>query len=226
MPNRTIAHSITPKDALQLLREGNFRFVNNLAINHDMLELVNATKDDQWPFAAILSCMDSRTAAEVVFNLGLGDIFSVRIGGNVISPNVLGSLEYAVAVAGSKLILVLGHTGCGAVRGACDNVKLGHITTLLEHIHPAVEEESTIKENRNGSNPGFVNAVARINVRNTVQEMIRESSIIRDMAAKGEIGIVPAMYDVATGLVTFFEDEALLKVATANHDAAKDVLPK
>ena len=119
-----------------------------------------------------------------------------------------------------------GHTGCGAVRGACDNVKLGHITTLLEHIHPAVEEESTIKENRNGSNPGFVNAVARINVRNTVQEMIRESSIIRDMAAKGEIGIVPAMYDVATGLVTFFEDEALLKEATANHDAAKDVLPK
>lgn len=226
MPTRTISHDITPKDALNLLKEGNFRFVNNLAINHDMLELVNITKDGQWPFAAILSCMDSRTAAEVVFNLGLGDIFSVRIGGNVISPNVLGSLEYAVAVAGSKLIVVLGHTGCGAVKGACDNVKLGHITTLLEHIHPAVEEESTVKEQRNGDNPAFVNAVARINVRNTVQEMINESPIIRDMAMKGQIGIVPAMYDIATGKVTFFEDEALLKDIAVSSDAVSNETSK
>jgi carbonic anhydrase len=127
-----IPHEISPLGALRILKEGNFRFVNNLKKNHDLLEQMNQTKDGQWPFAAILSCMDSRTSAELIFDQGLGEIFSIRIAGNVISENVLGSLEYALAVAGSKLIVVLGHTNCGAIRGACDNVELGHLTTLLQ----------------------------------------------------------------------------------------------
>lgn len=200
-----IPQDITPAGAIQLLREGNYRFVNNLKMNRDMLEQVNATKDGQWPFAAILSCMDSRTSAELIFDLGLGDIFSIRIAGNVTSENVLGSLEFAMAVAGSKLIVVLGHTNCGAIKGACDNVELGNLSKLLHHIKPAVAQETTTKENRTGKNLAFVNEVAKLNVHHTVKEIIAGSDIIADLLKKGSIDMVPAMYDIATGEVSFYD---------------------
>src|ERR1043165_5439502 len=195
----SIPQDISPKGALQRLKEGNFRFVNNLKLNRDLLEQVNDTKDGQWPFAAILSCMDSRTSAELIFDQGLGDIFSIRIAGNIISPGILGSLEYATAVAGSKLILVLGHTNCGAIKGACDDVKFGHLTQLLEQIKPAVEQEKHTKENRTSHNPEFVDSVAKINVHNSAKEILERSAVIREMVMKGELGLVPAMYNIATG---------------------------
>ena len=200
-----IPQDITPASAIQLLRDGNYWFVNNLKLNRDLLEQVNATKDGQWPFAAILSCMDSRTSAELIFDLGLGDIFSIRIAGNVTSENVLGSLEFATAVAGSKLIVVLGHTNCGAIKGACDNVELGNLSKLLHHIKPAVAQETTTKENRTGKNPEFVNEVAKLNVHHTVKEIIDGSEIIADLLKKGTIDMVPAMYDIATGEVSFYD---------------------
>ncbi len=200
-----IPQDITPSAAIKLLKDGNYRFVNNLKMNRDLLEQVNFTKDGQWPFAAILSCMDSRTSAELIFDLGLGDIFSIRIAGNVTSENVLGSLEFATAVAGSKLIVVLGHTNCGAIKGACDNVELGNLSKLLKHIKPAVEQETATKENRTGKNTEFVNEVAKLNVLHTVKEIIAGSEIIADLLQKGTIDIVPAMYDIATGEVSFYD---------------------
>jgi carbonic anhydrase len=200
---------LTPQQALEFLKEGNERFLNNLSKNRDNLEIVNLTKDGQWPFAAILSCMDSRTSVELIFDQGLGDVFSIRIAGNISSENIVGSLEYATAIAGSKLILVLGHTGCGAVKGACDNVEFGNLTGLLKKIKPSVEEETSITEDRTGSNPAFVNAVAEINVKNTVKEILASSTAIRELVEKGEIGIASAMYNISTGKVSFTEENAL-----------------
>ena len=206
-----VPQDITPGGAIQRLKEGNFRFINNLKLNRDLLEQVNDTKDGQWPFAAILSCMDSRTSAELIFDQGLGDIFSIRIAGNVITPGILGSLEYATAVAGSKLILVLGHTGCGAIKGACDNVQLGNLTTLLQKIRPAVELENTVIEERSSSNPEFVNAVSRINVHSSVSQIMHYSDVIRELVSDEKVAIVPAMYDVATGHVTFYDTDIFPK---------------
>ncbi|HRO41783.1 MAG TPA: carbonic anhydrase family protein [Flavipsychrobacter sp.] len=207
----SISKDITPQDALQRLKEGNFRFVSNLKMNRNLLEQVNETKDGQWPFAAILSCMDSRTSAELLFDQGLGDIFSIRIAGNIISPGILGSLEFATAVAGSKLILVLGHTGCGAIKGACDDVQLGHLTSLLQKIKPAVQSEDTIKNNRSSKNAEFVDAVAKLNVHNSVNQIVNHSETIRNLVAEGKVAIVPAMYDVATGHVTFYDEDIFLE---------------
>jgi carbonic anhydrase len=203
-------NELTPGEALQILKEGNFRFLNNLSRNRNLLELVNETKDDQWPFAAILSCMDSRTSAELIFDQGLGDIFSVRIAGNITSENIAGSLEYATAVAGSKLILVLGHTNCGAIKGACDDVKMGNLTALLGKIIPSVREETSFTENRTSKNTDFVNTVAEINVKNTVKEILHMSPTIRELVENGAIGIASAMYDISTGQVTFHEAEAIV----------------
>jgi carbonic anhydrase len=207
-----IPQDLTPAGALKRLQDGNYRFINNLKLNRNLLELVNDTKDGQWPFAAILSCMDSRTSAELVFDQGLGDVFSIRIGGNVITPGILGSLEYATAVAGSKLILVLGHTNCGAVKGACDNVQFGHLTSLLDKIKPSVNKVHPTKGDRNSTNASFVNDVAKVNVYNSIQQIMEQSEVIRDLVDKGQVGLVPAMYDVATGKVTFFEQEARIKM--------------
>lgn len=212
-----IPHSITPEQALQMLKDGNYRFVNNLKVNRDLLEQVNETKDNQWPFAVILSCIDSRISAELVFDQGLGDIFSVRIAGNVISDYILGSLEFATAVAGSKLIVVLGHTNCGAVKGACDDVQMGHLTSLLEKIKPAVEAETTYTHDRNGRNASFVDEVARLNVHNSVREIMSRSSIIRDLVHQQTVNIVPAMYDIATGEVAFQEIHDLVTHLSSAH---------
>ena len=197
---------MTPEIALKLLKDGNERFTGGLSANRDLLQKVKETQHEQNPFAAILSCMDSRAPAELIFDQGIGDIFNIRIAGNVISPYVLGSLEYAIAVAGSKLILVMGHTNCGAIKGACDDVKMGNLTGLLEQIKDSVAHEHTVTENRTGHNMEFVNKVSLLNVQHTVTQMQEQSEIIRDFAERGKIKIVPAMYDIATGKVAFHHE--------------------
>ena len=147
--------AIPPGLAIELLKEGNKRFINNLKVNRNLLQQANETSDGQHPFAVILSCIDSRTSAELIFDQGLGDVFSVRIAGNIINEDILGSMEFGCKVAGSKIIVVLGHTKCGAVKGACDHVEMGNLTALLSKIQPAVYDENTVKENRNSGNAEF-----------------------------------------------------------------------
>ena len=201
---KEIQSTITPSMALELLEEGNKRFVNNLKVNRNLLQQANETSDGQHPFAVILSCIDSRTSAELIFDQGLGDIFSVRIAGNIINEDILGSMEFACKVAGSKIIVVLGHTKCGAIKGACDHVEMGNLTALLSKIRPAVDDEIETNENRNSSNSTFVENVARINVQRTVRSVIERSPILKDMIKKGEIGIVGGTHDITNGQVTFF----------------------
>jgi carbonic anhydrase len=194
--------------------------VQNLKVNRNLLHQVNETRDGQWPFAVILSCIDSRTSAELIFDQGLGDIFSIRIAGNVINDDILGSMEFACKVAGSKFILVLGHTKCGAIKGACDQARMGHLSTLLSKIDPAISEETTTKENRTAGNAAFVENVARLNVKRSVQEILNRSGIIREMVEIGEIGIAGAMYDVGSGKVEIYDATVIVKehpeVETAN----------
>lgn len=207
--------SVTPALALQFLREGNARFVNNLRASRDLLQQANATRDGQWPFATIVSCIDSRTSAELIFDQGLGDIFSVRIAGNVINTDIIGSLEFACHVAGSKLIVVLGHTSCGAIKGACDHVELGNLTELLSKIQPAVYEENQTPDpaQRNSQNAAFVENVADLNVRRSVRSIVNRSPILERLIAAGKVGIIGGKHDLASGEVSFFEDTWL-------HDAA------
>jgi len=198
--------TITPERAVEFLKEGNDRFVRNLKANRNLLEQVNETRDGQWPFATILSCIDSRTSAELVFDQGLGDIFSIRLAGNVLSEAVLGSMEFACKLAGSRVIVVLGHTNCGAVKGACDNVQMGNLTTLLNLIQPSVYLERSVTENRTSKNIEFVNKVAYIQVRRTVEGVVERSLILREMIEQGALGLIGAMYDVSTGAVHFLPD--------------------
>jgi len=202
--------NLTPEQTLQLLKQGNNRFVDNLKIDRNHLQQVNETSDGQWPMAAIVSCMDSRTSAELIFDQGLGDIFSIRLAGAVISDNVLGSLEYACKVAGSKFIVVLGHTKCGAIKGACDHVEMGNLTGLLNKISPAVYAEKTIRENRNSHNHAFVDAVTKLHTERSVKAVLEQSMILREMILNGEVGIIGALYDVETGVVTFLDHTQVL----------------
>ncbi len=200
----------TPQMALEFLRAGNHRFINSLKSNRNLLQQVNETRDGQFPFAAVLSCIDSRTSAELIFDQGLGEIFSIRIAGNVINEDILGSMEFACNIAGSKLIVILGHSKCGAIRGACDNVQLGNLTTLLNKIQPSVYYERTISENRTAENAEFVEKVSRIQVKRSVEEIIERSVILREMIENGEIGLIGALYDVETGRVEFLEETLML----------------
>jgi len=202
--------AITPAMALELLKEGNKRFVNNLKVNRNLLQQANETSDGQHPFAIILSCIDSRTSAELIFDQGLGDIFSVRIAGNIINEDILGSMEFACKVAGSKFIVVLGHTKCGAVKGACDHVEMGNLTALLSKLQPAVYDEKTERENRNSANDGFVEKVSAINVKRTVHAILERSPILKEMLDKGSIGIIGGTHDITTGTVTFYEDTLIV----------------
>ena len=204
---KEIQDSITPKMALEILKEGNKRFVNNLKANRNLLQQANETSEGQHPFAVILSCIDSRTSAELIFDQGLGDVFSVRIAGNVINEDILGSMEFACKIAGSKIIVVLGHTSCGAVKGACDHVEMGNLTALLSKIQPAVYDEKTEQENRNSSNYEFVEKVAVINIKRTVQGIMERSPILKEMIEKEEIGIIGGSHDIKSGEVVFFENE-------------------
>jgi carbonic anhydrase len=199
--------TMTPQKSLQYLKEGNQRFQNNLKANRNLLEQVNDTSDGQFPFATILSCIDSRVSAELVFDQGLGDIFSVRIAGNFVNEDILGSMEFACKLAGTKLIVVLGHTSCGAVKGACDDAKMGNLTKLIEKITPAVNAVPEPKDAslRNSKNLDFVDNVAEKNVLLTIDRIHAESPILTEMEKNGEILIVGAMYDINTGEVKFFE---------------------
>lgn len=208
--NKELQQQITPEQTLEILKQGNARFVSNLKYNRNLLEQVNDTRDGQWPIAAILSCMDSRTSAELIFDQGLGDIFSIRIAGNVVNEDILGSMEFACKVAGSKFIVVLGHTRCGAIKGACDHVQLGNLSSLLAKIEPSIQAETETTENRSSSNPVFVENVANLNVHKSVRDILDNSPVIRELVQEGRIGIIGAMYDVASGKVAFYEDSKIL----------------
>ncbi len=202
--------AITPAKALAILKEGNNRFMNNLKANRNLLQQANETSDGQHPFAVILSCIDSRTSAELIFDQGLGDIFSARIAGNVVNEDILGSMEFACKVAGSKIIVVLGHSKCGAVKGACDHVEMGNLTALLSKIQPAVYDENTEKENRTSKNDAFVEKVSAINIKRSVTAIMERSPILKEMIEKGEIGIVGGTHDITNGEVTFYDDAMVI----------------
>lgn len=202
--------AITPLMALELLKEGNKRFLNNLKFNRNLLQQANETSDGQHPFAVILSCIDSRTSAELIFDQGLGDVFSIRIAGNIINEDILGSMEFGCKVAGAKIIVVLGHTKCGAVKGACDHVEMGNLTALLTKIRPAVDDESVTKENRNSKNADFVENVAAINVKRTVKSITERSPILKELLDSGQIGIVGGTHDITTGEITFYPETMFL----------------
>ena len=196
---------MTPEKALVALKEGNARFQNNQKVTRDLMEQVKDTSGGQYPFATILSCIDSRVSAELIFDQGIGDIFSVRIAGNFTNPDILGSMEFACKLAGTKLIVVLGHTACGAVKGACDSARLGNLSGLIEKIEPAVEavKEPADPALRNSSNSKFVDEVAQKNVQMTIENIRLDSPVLAEMEAEGAIQIVGAMYDIKTGAVHF-----------------------
>lgn len=206
--NKT-TYNLTPKEALRFLQEGNFRFLNAMNRDHDHLQMINVTSENQRPFAAIVSCMDSRISSELIFDQGLGDVFSIRVAGNVITDDVLGSLEYACKVADSKLIVLLGHTRCGAISGACDGVQMGNLSKLLAKIYPALEAEKSVIENRNSKNQEFVEKVCDLHLRQSVHYLLQNSSVLKQMIDTGEVGIVPAKYDISSGQVTFYEKEGI-----------------
>ena len=197
---------ITPEKALQLLQDGNKRFVKNLQEHRDLLEQANVTSDGQFPFAIVLSCIDSRTSVELIFDQGLGDVFSARVAGNIVNTDILGSMEFATKIAGSKIVVVLGHSKCGAVKGACDHVEMGNLTELLSKIQPAIYEERTTTENRTSSNNIFVENVAALNVKRTVQSILQRSSIIKELLDNKQIGVVGGMHNIDTGEVEFYDD--------------------
>lgn len=197
---------MTPEKSLQVLKEGNKRFQENLKASRNLLEQVEDTSKGQYPFATILSCIDSRVSSELIFDQGFGDIFSVRIAGNFVNEDILGSMEFACKLAGTKLIVVLGHTSCGAVKGACDNAKLGNLTGMLDKIKPAVNAVSLPEESnlRNSKNIEFVNDVAKKNVELTIDRILKESDVLAQMKKEKDIDIVGGMYDIKTGAVSFY----------------------
>ncbi|MCC5916452.1 MAG: carbonic anhydrase [Cryomorphaceae bacterium] len=197
--NASTQKETTPAKALIALKDGNDRFVSKKNAEIDLLNQVAETSNGQWPFAVVLSCIDSRTSSELIFDQGIGDIFNARVAGNIVNEDILGSMEYAVKYAGSKLVVVLGHTKCGAVTSACKNVEDGNITALLSKIKPAIE-----KTGKTGDSPEFVEEVSENNVRLTMEEIRRRSPIIAGMEKEGKVSIVGGMYDVTTGKVTFY----------------------
>lgn len=197
--------NLSPDMAFQILKEGNHRFVNNLKANRNLLQQVNETAEGQFPFATILSCIDSRTSAELIFDQGLGDIFSIRIAGNILNEDILGSMEFATKVVGTKIIVVLGHSKCGAIVGACNHVEMGNLTTLLQKVQPAIQAEKTTTSNRSGSNQAFVNNVTEINVHLTIDRIRKESPIIAELEREKKIKIIGGVYEVETGKVNFFD---------------------
>ena len=199
--------TMTPDQSLKSLKEGNHRFQENKKANRNLLEQAKDTSAGQFPFATILSCIDSRVSSELIFDQGIGDIFSVRIAGNFVNSDILGSMEFACKLAGTSLIVVLGHTACGAVKGACDNAELGNLTGMLDKIKPAVEAvaEPTDKALRNSSNIEFVNHVSTKNVELTIAKILAESEVLAEMQKEGSLKIVGAMYNIANGEVVFYE---------------------
>ncbi len=200
--SREFLQNLTPEKCLEILKEGNLRFMTNLNKDHDHLEMVNETREGQYPFAVILSCMDSRTSIELIFDQGLGDLFSIRVAGNIVNDDILASLEYALKYVGSKLLVVLGHTGCGAINSAKKGVRDGHITGLLQRMQPAISKSML----KSGASCRFGDTVAYSNVENSLEEILTRSSTIKEMFLAGDIGLVGGMYDVTSGEVDFFMD--------------------
>lgn len=198
--------SITPSRAIELLKEGNTRFIENTKTERDLLDQVRETSTGQYPFATILSCIDSRVSSELIFDQGIGDVFSARVAGNFVNEDILGSMEFACKLAGTKVVVVLGHTACGAIKGACDDAKLGNLTALISKIKPAVKavkfpEEANL---RNSKNIHFVNDVSEKNVHLTIENIRSQSSVLNEMEEKNEIRIIGAMYNIDNGTVTFY----------------------
>ena len=194
--------NLTPYQGYEILVEGNQRFIGNLSQDHDHLEMINETREGQYPFAVILSCMDSRTSTELIFDQGLGDLFSIRVAGNIVNNDILGSIEYAVKYVGSKVLMVLGHTECGAIKSAKQGVTDGHITNMLNRIQPSISK-AMLKEDRYHK---FNDNIAYANVENSLEEILTQSSIVKEMFERGEIGIVGGVYNVETGVVDFFKN--------------------
>lgn len=200
---RAAQSALTPDQALARLKNGNLRFVQGRILARDLPAQVRATGGGQYPFATVLSCIDSRAAPELVFDQGVGDVFSARVAGNFVNEDMLGSMEFASRFAGSRLVVVLGHTACGAIKGACDDVALGNLTALVAKLRPTVASVSYAGD-RSSKNGQFVEMVAEANVRRTVQEILQRSPVLREMVARGEVKVVGAMLDVTTGAVSWY----------------------
>ena len=197
---------MTPESSLQNLREGNKRFQENVRLSRNLVQQVRETASGQYPYATVLSCIDSRVSSELIFDQGMGDLFSIRIAGNFINEDILGSMEFACKLAGTKLVVVLGHTACGAVKGACDHARLGNLTTLINKIEPAVAavSEPADESLRNSKNIDFVNQVAEKNVMMTIENIRNQSPVLVEMEKNHEIKIIGGMYDISNGEVTFY----------------------
>jgi carbonic anhydrase len=200
--SKEFLQNLTPGQGYELLVEGNKRFISNLRTDHDHLEMINETREGQYPFAVILSCMDSRTSTELIFDQGLGDLFSIRVAGNIVNNDILGSIEYAVKYVGTKVLMVLGHTECGAIKSAKQGVTDGHITDMLKRIHPSISK-AMLKEDRYHK---FNDNVTYANVEHSLEEILTRSSIVKEMFEKGQIGIVGGVYNIETGEVDFFKN--------------------
>ena len=208
--------NLTPYQGYELLVEGNQRFIGSLRRDHDHLEMINVTREGQYPFAVILSCMDSRTSVELIFDQGLGDLFSIRVAGNIVNNDILASIEYAIKYVGSKVLMVLGHTECGAIKSAKQGVEDGHITDLLKRIQPSIT-----KSLLDDKEYMFEDKVAYANVENSLEEILTRSRIVRDMFAKGQIGIVGGVYNVENGQVDFFKNLTKKERQKKQSDTAK-----
>ena len=192
---------LTPQQALEMLQAGNNRFVTNLKLNRNLLQQVNETSDEQYPFAFILSCIDSRTSAELIFDQGLGDIFSCRIAGNILNDDIIGSMEFACKISGAKIVVVLGHTECGAIKGACNHLKMGHLTGLLDKISVIIDKN---RQEKNEDQSQYYDSISKANVKNVLKQIREKSSIINELIAEEKIILVGAMYDISSGVVEFY----------------------
>jgi len=194
--------NLTPYQGYQILLEGNKRFMQNLNSDHDHLELINQTREGQYPFAVILSCMDSRTSVELIFDQGLGDLFSIRVAGNIVNNDILASIEYAIKYVGTKVLMVLGHTECGAIKSAKQNITDGHLTSLLKRIQPSISK-ALLQQDQNYL---FADTVAYTNVENSLEQIITGSDIVKQMFEEGKIGILGGVYNIENGQVDFFKN--------------------
>lgn len=210
VPDKEVQAAATPESVLRMLREGNYRFTNNLRANRNSLQEVVTSREGQYPLAVVVNCIDSRTPTETLFDQGLGQLFVIRLAGSVISTEVLGSIEFATKLAGAKLVVVLGHSGCGAIKGACDDVHMGNLTELLAGIRPAVEAETTVTSGRDSSNVEFVDKVSELHVRRSLSIVVERSGILNEMVGQGRVGLIGGMYRIETGVVDFYDDTLLL----------------
>jgi carbonic anhydrase len=202
---KALLDSLSPGGILQKFKEGNERFVSGNMLHPDYMQQVAITASGQYPYAIVVSCIDSRNPAELIFDQGIGDIFNARVAGNFVNTDIIGSIEYACKVAGAKLILIVGHTECGAIKSACDHVQLGNITALLANIKPALDSVGGFANDRNSKNTTFVQAVAKENVLLAQKNILSRSPIIQEMVAQGQVKIAGCMYDIKTGRVEFYD---------------------